>query len=188
MLFQHKTDEPIGVFEEIYEDQKGLFVKGKLALGTQKGREAYELLKIGALDGMSIGFRADPQKQSYNENKRGVRTLKEVDLILAEDTRRTAILLQKYSIKTRMDSFHDMNKKKKTIGVIGYLNRKNKVALVSDAGTPGISDPGFYLVRECIRNNIPVSPIPGATAFISALVCSGLPTDQLRCSQHKSCA
>lgn len=81
MLFQHKTDEPIGVFEEIYEDQKGLFVKGKLALGTQKGREAYELLKMGALDGMSIGFRADPQKQGYNENKRGVRTLKQVDLM-----------------------------------------------------------------------------------------------------------
>jgi len=81
MLFQHKTDEPIGVFEEIYEDSKGLYVKGKLALGTQKGREAYELLKMGALDGMSIGFRADPQKQGYNENKRGVRTLKEVDLM-----------------------------------------------------------------------------------------------------------
>ena len=81
MLFQHKTDEPIGVFTEIYEDQKGLFVKGQLAMGTQKGRETYELLKIGALDGMSIGFKADPTKQSYNENKRGVRTLKEVDLM-----------------------------------------------------------------------------------------------------------
>ena len=81
MLFQHKTDEPIGVFETIYEDQKGLYVKGKLALKTQKGKETYELLKIGALDGMSIGFRADPQKQGYNENKRGIRTLKEVDLM-----------------------------------------------------------------------------------------------------------
>ena len=81
MLFQHKTDEPIGVFESIYEDSKGLYVKGKLALGTQKGRETYELLKIGALDGMSIGFKADPTKQGYNENKRGVRTLKEVDLM-----------------------------------------------------------------------------------------------------------
>ena len=81
MLFQHKTDEPIGVFESIYEDSKGLYVKGKLALGTQKGRDTYELLKIGALDGMSIGFKADPQKQGYNENKRGVRTLKEVDLM-----------------------------------------------------------------------------------------------------------
>jgi len=81
LLYQHKTDEPIGIFEEIHEDSKGLFVKGKLAMGTQKGREAYELLKMGALDGMSIGFRADPEKQGYNENKRGVRTLKEVDLM-----------------------------------------------------------------------------------------------------------
>ena len=81
MLFQHKTDEPIGVFTDIYEDSKGLYVKGQLAMGTQKGRETYELLKMGALDGMSIGFKADPQKQGYNENKRGVRTLKEVDLM-----------------------------------------------------------------------------------------------------------
>jgi uncharacterized protein len=81
MLYQHKTDEPIGVFTDMYEDSKGLFVKGQLAMGTQRGREAYELLKMGALDGMSIGFRADPEKQGYNENKRGVRTLKEVDLM-----------------------------------------------------------------------------------------------------------
>ena len=81
LLYQHKTDEPIGIFETMYEDQKGLFVKGRLAMGTQKGREAYELLKMGALDGMSIGFRADPDKQGYNENKRGTRTLKEVDLM-----------------------------------------------------------------------------------------------------------
>ncbi len=81
LLYQHKTDEPIGVFENMYEDEKGLFVKGRLAMGTQKGREAYELLKMGALDGMSIGFRADPEKQGYNENKRGTRTLKEVDLM-----------------------------------------------------------------------------------------------------------
>jgi hypothetical protein len=81
MLYQHKTDEPIGIFTDMYEDNKGLYVKGQLAMGTQKGREAYELLKMGALDGMSIGFRADPDKQGYNENKRGVRTLKEVDLM-----------------------------------------------------------------------------------------------------------
>ena len=81
MLYQHKTDEPIGVFTDMYEDSKGLFVKGQLAMGTQKGREAYELLKMGALDGMSIGFRADPEKQGYNESKRGTRTLKEVDLM-----------------------------------------------------------------------------------------------------------
>jgi HK97 family phage prohead protease len=81
MLYQHKTDEPIGIFTDMYEDNKGLYVKGQLAMGTQKGREAYELLKMGALDGMSIGFRADPEKQGYNENKRGIRTLKEVDLM-----------------------------------------------------------------------------------------------------------
>jgi len=81
MLYQHKTDEPIGIFTDMYEDNKGLYVKGQLAMGTQKGREAYELLKMGALDGMSIGFKADPNKQGYNENKRGVRTLKEVDLM-----------------------------------------------------------------------------------------------------------
>ena len=81
MLYQHKTDEPIGIFTNIIEDQKGLSVTGQLAMGTQRGREAYELLKMGALDGMSIGFKADPDKQGYNENKRGVRTLKEVDLM-----------------------------------------------------------------------------------------------------------
>jgi hypothetical protein len=81
MLYQHKTDEPIGIFTNISEDQKGLLVTGQLAMGTQRGREAYELLKMGALDGMSIGFKADPDKQGYNENKRGVRTLKEVDLM-----------------------------------------------------------------------------------------------------------
>ena len=80
LLSQHKTDEPIGIFETMYEDDKGLYVKGKLAMGTQRGSETYELLKLGAIDGMSIGFRADPQKQSYNEAKR-VRTLKEVELL-----------------------------------------------------------------------------------------------------------
>ena len=80
LLSQHKTDQPIGIFEEIFEDSKGLFVKGKLALGTQKGRETYELMKMGAIDGMSIGFRANPEKQTYNESKR-TRTLNEVQLL-----------------------------------------------------------------------------------------------------------
>ena len=80
LLWQHKTDQPIGIFEEIREDNKGLRVQGKLALGTQGGKEAYELLKLGALDGMSIGYRADPAKQKYDEkNKR--RYLKELDLM-----------------------------------------------------------------------------------------------------------
>ena len=80
MLWQHKTDAPIGIFEEIREDGKGLRVKGKLALGTQNGKEAYELMKMGAIDGMSVGYKADPAKQVYDEkNKR--RLLKEVDLM-----------------------------------------------------------------------------------------------------------
>ena len=80
LLSQHKTDQPIGIFTDMFEDSKGLFVKGKLALGTQKGRETYELMKLGAIDGMSIGFRANPEKQIYNESKR-TRTLKEVQLL-----------------------------------------------------------------------------------------------------------
>jgi len=80
LLWQHKQDMPIGVFESIKEDGDGLRVKGKLALGTQQGREAYELLKMGALDGLSIGYKADPQKQSYDERRRR-RMLKEVDLM-----------------------------------------------------------------------------------------------------------
>jgi len=80
LLWQHKQDMPIGVFETIKEDGDGLRVKGKLALGTQQGREAYELLKMGALDGLSIGYKADPQKQYYDERRRR-RMLKEVDLM-----------------------------------------------------------------------------------------------------------
>jgi len=80
MLMQHKTDMPIGVYDKIKEDDNGLRVQGRLALGTQKGREAYELLKMGALDGLSIGYKADPKKQVYDERKRK-RYLKEVDLM-----------------------------------------------------------------------------------------------------------
>lgn len=80
LLWQHKQDQPIGVFESIKEDGDGLAVKGRLALGTQQGREAFELMKMGALDGLSIGYKADPNKQSYDERRRR-RMLKEVDLM-----------------------------------------------------------------------------------------------------------
>ncbi|MBW2992102.1 16S rRNA (cytidine(1402)-2'-O)-methyltransferase [Candidatus Woesearchaeota archaeon] len=108
---------------------------------------------------------------------RAIQTLKSVDLILAEDTRRTGILLQKCNIKTRMLSFNDNNKEKRTNELQQQLKTKN-IALVSDAGTPGISDPGFYLVRHCVKNRIKVIPVPGASALLAALVCSGLPTDK----------
>ncbi|MBW2980752.1 16S rRNA (cytidine(1402)-2'-O)-methyltransferase [Candidatus Woesearchaeota archaeon] len=109
---------------------------------------------------------------------RAVKTLEEVDLILAEDTRRTSILLNHYKVKNKVDSFNDFNKEKKTPTVIELLNKNKKIAIVSDSGTPGISDPGFYLVRECVKNDIKIVPVPGANALITALVSSGFATDK----------
>jgi len=108
---------------------------------------------------------------------RAVDVLKKVDFVLVEDTRRTGKLLKKYGIGNTMITYNDHNKEKKTKKLIEELKEKN-AALVSDAGTPGINDPGFYLVRECRRENIEVVPIPGPSAMISALVVSGLPTDK----------
>ncbi len=108
---------------------------------------------------------------------RAIRILKESDYVLAEDTRRTLKLFGHYKIRNKLISYNDINKKKKTPSLIKDLKSGKKISIVSDSGTPGISDPGFYLIRECVRNNIRVVPIPGATAAISALVCSGLPTD-----------
>ena len=109
---------------------------------------------------------------------RAVEVLTGVDLIAAEDTRHTSILLKHYNINTPTTSFFDFNKEKKTPGLINRLANGESVALVSDAGTPGISDPAFYIVREAIRENIPIEAIPGATAFVPALIISGLPTDK----------
>jgi 16S rRNA (cytidine1402-2'-O)-methyltransferase len=108
---------------------------------------------------------------------RAIDTLNSVDLILAEDTRRTGILLQKYNIKTRMMSYNDNNKERRIQELSEQLPTRN-IALVSDAGTPGINDPGFCLVRHCVRNNIPITHIPGPSSILAALVCSGLPTDK----------
>jgi 16S rRNA (cytidine1402-2'-O)-methyltransferase len=109
---------------------------------------------------------------------RSLETLKEVEVIAAEDTRRTGKLLSHFGISTKLVSYHDMNKEKRTPQIIALLKEDKEVALVSDAGTPGISDPGFYLVREAVLQGIKVSPLPGANAALSALVCSGLPTDR----------
>ena len=109
---------------------------------------------------------------------RALCVLKEVDLIAAEDTRHTAKLLTAYQIQTRTTSYHDYNKEGKTPELLRKLKSGLKVAIVSDAGTPGISDPCYYLVTRAIKEDIPVVPIPGATAAISALVVSGLPTDR----------
>ena len=109
---------------------------------------------------------------------RALRILKEVDIIAAEDTRRTGLLLNHFQIKKTLERYHDHNKTRKTPVLIDYLNRGISIAVVSDAGTPGISDPAFYLVREAIVHDISVVPIPGPTAAISALTASGLPTDR----------
>jgi 16S rRNA (cytidine1402-2'-O)-methyltransferase len=109
---------------------------------------------------------------------RAIEVLKDVELILCEDTRHAQKLLNEYQITTPRDSFHDHNKEKKTPKIIRLLREGKNIALISDAGTPGISDPGFYLVREAIKNCIPIIPIPGPTAFVPALVISGLPTDR----------
>ena len=108
---------------------------------------------------------------------RAIRTLKEVDLIAAEDTRQTRKLLTRHKVSTRLVSYHDHNKEKRTPGLLGKLKAGTSIALVTDAGTPSISDPGHYLVREAIREAVSVVPIPGASAIIAALSVSGLATD-----------
>jgi len=109
---------------------------------------------------------------------RALRILKEVSLIAAEDTRQTRKLLSHYKISTDITSFNDLNKEYRSKQLVELMKEGKDIAIVSDAGTPGISDPGFYLVRDCVRAGIKIVPVPGPTAMISALVCSGLPTDR----------
>lgn len=106
---------------------------------------------------------------------RALETLKSVDLILCEDTRTSQKLLQHYHINKPLTPFHQHNEHRVTNHLVDQLQAGKKMALITDAGTPGISDPGFLLVRACIRAQIPVSCLPGATAFVPALVTSGLP-------------
>ena len=109
---------------------------------------------------------------------RAIRVLKEADLILAEDTRTSGILLKHFEIKNAMTSHHKFNEHKAVEGIVNRLKAGETIALISDAGTPAISDPGFLVVRECVRNGIEVQCLPGATAFVPALVASGLPNDR----------
>ena len=109
---------------------------------------------------------------------RAIKVLKEVDFILAEDTRTSSVLLHHYDIKNELHSHHKFNEHQTCQKVVERLLSGQSAALISDAGTPGISDPGFMLVRECVRNGIEVQTLPGATAFVPALVSSGLPCDK----------
>lgn len=108
---------------------------------------------------------------------RAIRILKEVDIILAEDTRTSAPLLKHFGIDKKVYAHHQHNEHKALHEIIRFLKEGKTVALISDAGTPAISDPGFLLVREAIKQQLEVSCLPGATAFVPALVNSGLPTD-----------
>jgi len=108
---------------------------------------------------------------------RALKILKETDIILCEDTRKTIILLNHYNIKKKLSVYNDFNKFKVIPEIINLIRQGNKICLVSDAGTPAISDPGFHLIKELISNGIQIIPIPGANAAISALSASGMPTD-----------
>lgn len=109
---------------------------------------------------------------------RAIEVLKDVDLILAEDTRTSGKLLKHFEINTPSQSHHMHNEHKTVDALINKLNSGTDIALISDAGTPAISDPGFLLTRACLENNIEVECLPGATAFVPALVNSGLPNDK----------
>ena len=109
---------------------------------------------------------------------RAVEVLKSVDTILAEDTRTSGVLMKHFGITTKMQSHHKFNEHETASSVVDRLKKGERIALVSDAGTPAISDPGFMLVRECRRNGVAVECLPGATAFVPALVDSGLPCDR----------
>ena len=113
---------------------------------------------------------------------RALRILKEVDLIACEDTRQTQKLLNHYNIPTRTISYHEHNEMTRASELVQHMQGGASVALVTDAGMPGISDPGFRLISLAIRQQVAVVPIPGASAFLSALVASGLPTDSFRFS------
>ena len=132
--------------------------------------------------GPSLYLVATPIGNLEDITLRALRVLKEVDLIACEDTRQTLKLLSHYGIQTRLVSYHEHNEMTKAAELIVDLEGGAKVALVTDAGMPGISDPGFRLIALAIRHHVPVIPIPGASAFLAALVASGLPTDSFRFS------
>jgi 16S rRNA (cytidine1402-2'-O)-methyltransferase len=135
-----------------------------------------------AIAGPSLYLVATPIGNLEDITLRALRVLKEVDLIACEDTRQTLKLLNHYDIKTRLVSYHEHNEMTKAAELVVDLEGGAKIALVTDAGMPGISDPGFRLIALAIRHHVPVVPIPGASAFLAALVASGLPTDSFRFS------
>jgi 16S rRNA (cytidine1402-2'-O)-methyltransferase len=141
-----------------------------------------DLARGPAIGGPSLYLVATPIGNLEDITLRALRVLKEVDLIACEDTRQTLKLLSHYGIQTRLVSYHEHNEMTKAAELVVDLEGGAKIALVTDAGMPGISDPGFRLIALAIRHHVPVVPIPGASAFLAALVASGLPTDSFRFS------
>src|ERR1700681_814444 len=135
--------------------------------------------KIG---GPSLYLVARPIGKLEDITVRALRVLKEADVIACEPTRQTQVLLSHYGIQTRTVAYHEHNEMTKAAEVVVDLESGAKIAMVTDAGMPGISDPGFRLIALAIPHHVPVVPIPGASAFLAALVASGLPTDSFRFS------
>ncbi len=133
-------------------------------------------------DGPALYLVGTPIGNLEDITLRALRVLKEVDVIACEDTRQTQKLLNHYTISTRTTSYHEHNEMTKSAELVKEMQEGASVALVTDAGMPGISDPGYRLITLAIRHRVPVVPIPGASAFLSALVASGLPTDSFRFS------
>jgi len=149
----------------------------------QEDARNHDGMKRGAaIGGPSLYLVATPIGNLEDITLRALRVLKEVDLIACEDTRQTMKLLSHYGIQTRLVSYHEHNEMTKAAELVVDLEGGAKIALVTDAGMPGISDPGFRLIALAIRHHVPVVPIPGASAFLAALVASGLPTDSFRFS------
>lgn len=139
-----------------------------------------KIAEEGALDAPALYIVATPIGNLQDITLRALRVLRGVDLIACEDTRQTQKLLNHYDIKTRMVSYHEHNEMTRAAELVKRLEEGARIAMVSDAGMPGISDPGYRLVTLAIRHHVPVVPIPGAAAFVAALVASGLPTDSFK--------
>lgn len=138
--------------------------------------------EITSAAGPALYLVATPIGNLEDITLRALRILKEVDVIACEDTRQTQKLLNHYSIATRTTSYHEHNEMTKSAELVKEIQEGASVALVTDAGMPGISDPGYRLITLAIRHHVPVVPVPGASAFLAALVASGLPTDSFRFS------
>ena len=154
--------------------------EGEIASGDSPKAQPNERVRLAS--GPALYLVATPIGNLEDITLRAIRVLKEVDVIACEDTRQTQKLLNHYGITTRTISYHEHNEMTRSAELVKEMQEGTSVALVTDAGMPGISDPGFRLISLAVLHHVPVVPIPGASAFLAALVASGLPTDSFRFS------